>query len=103
MKGPLTIYARMSAAASLRSRRWSAVASSATSLTMPSWAAKYLLMNFNLHELHHMFVRVPGYALHKIYRKTLNEVDWLRWTVESRRVNGTEFLFSNRDQTGVKL
>ena len=73
------------------------------SLTMPSWAARYLLMNFNLHELHHMFVRVPGYALHKIYRQTLNEVDWLRWTVESRRVKGTEFLFSNRDRTGVEL
>jgi len=73
------------------------------SLRMPEWAARYLLMNFNLHELHHMFVRIPGYALHKISRRTMNEVDWLQWTLESRRMAGTAFLFSNRDQMGVPL
>lgn len=73
------------------------------SLAVPEWAAKCLLMNFNLHELHHMFVKIPGYALHKISRRTMNEVDWLRWTVESRRVPGTVFLFNNRDQTGAPL
>ena len=73
------------------------------SLRMPEWAARYLLMNFNLHELHHMYVRTPGYALHKISRRTMNEVDWLQWTLESRRMAGTAFLFSNRDQTGVPL
>ena len=73
------------------------------SLRFPGWISRMILMHFDAHELHHMYVNVPGYYLRKIPYKTHNEVDWWEWTRESRRLPGVSFLFKDRTQTGFSL
>ena len=71
------------------------------SLRLPAWLS-LLLLRFDLHELHHMYVQVPGYDLHRIQYTTQNEVNWLDWTRDAKRLSGTDFLFGNREQTGFR-
>lgn len=73
------------------------------SLRFPAWISSVILMHFDAHELHHMYVRVPGYNLRKIPYTTRNEVNWWEWIKGSKRLSGVSFLFCNREQTGFKL
>ena len=73
------------------------------SLRFPSLISRFLLMHFDAHELHHMYVRVPGYDLRKISYETENEVDWWEWARRSKRLSGETFLFKNRAVTGFSL
>jgi fatty acid desaturase len=71
------------------------------SLRLPEWLS-VLLLRFDLHELHHMFVQVPGYDLARIPYRTQNEVSWWRWTREAKRLSGVDFLFGDRERTGFR-
>lgn len=73
------------------------------SLRFPRWIAQILLMNFGHHELHHMYVRIPGYHLNKIDYRTNDEVNWWEWIKESRRLSGEVFLFSSREKSGFQI
>ncbi len=73
------------------------------SLRFPAWVSSIVLMNFDAHELHHMYVQVPGYDLRKIPYRTHNEVNWWTWIRGSRRLSGVSFLFSDRTRTGFGL
>ncbi len=72
------------------------------SLLLPGWLST-MLMHFDLHELHHLYVRVPGYRLHRIAYEPANQVGWVTWLRAAKRLSGVEFLFGNREQTGLKL
>ena len=71
------------------------------SLRLPEWLSRFLL-RFDMHELHHMYVQVPGYDLHRIPYAPQNEVGWLDWAREAKRLRGTDFLFGSREQTGFR-
>jgi len=70
------------------------------SLQFPSWFARLVLLNIDAHELHHMYPRVPGYALHRIDYVPQNRIHWRRWLVAAKRLSGEVFLFQNRRQSG---
>jgi acyl-lipid omega-6 desaturase (Delta-12 desaturase) len=72
------------------------------SLRFPRVVAEGLLLNFNAHELHHSHAGVPGYRLGRIAHKQENEVGWLRWLVEAKRMRGSVFLFSSSRETGFR-
>lgn len=72
------------------------------SLRLPDWLSR-LILGFDLHELHHMYVHVPGYDLHRIPYRAQNEVHWLTWLKGAKRLSGKAFLFGNRDETGFRL
>lgn len=72
------------------------------SLLLPEWLSRFLL-RFDYHELHHMYVRVPGYDLHRIGYRPANEVRWLEWLRGAKRLSGTQFLFGRREDTGFRL
>jgi fatty acid desaturase len=72
------------------------------SLLLPEWLSR-LLLRFDYHELHHMYVRVPGYDLHRIGYRPANEVGWLEWLRGAKRLSGTQFLFGRREETGFRL
>jgi acyl-lipid omega-6 desaturase (Delta-12 desaturase) len=72
------------------------------SLRLPAWLSR-LILGFDLHELHHMYVHVPGYDLHRIPYRARNEVHWLTWLNGAKRLSGKSFLFGNRDETGFRL
>ena len=73
------------------------------SLRFPAWISNLVLMHFDAHELHHMYVQVPGYDLGKIHYRTQSEINWWRWIRESKRLSGVSFLFGNRERTGFNL
>ena len=73
------------------------------SLGFPSWVSSILLIHFDAHELHHMYVHVPGYDLGRIPYRTHNKVNWWNWIKESRRLAGVSFLFEDRTVTGFEL
>lgn len=72
------------------------------SLQFPKWFSA-LILHFDAHELHHMYMSVPGYELHRIPIKQPNEVHWWTWLCEVKRLPGDVFLFKNQTQTGFKL
>lgn len=73
------------------------------SLRFPNWFSVLFLMRFDAHELHHMYVQVPGYYLRSLEITTANEVDWLKWLKGAKKLRGEEFLFQNSGQTGFTL
>ena len=72
------------------------------SLRFPAWLSR-LLLNFDAHELHHMYPAVPGYRLHEIQHLAQNEVGWRQWVPAARAVPGEVFLFQNRNQSGFDI
>lgn len=73
------------------------------SLHFSTWISRGVLMHFDAHELHHMYVRVPGYELGKIPYRTQHVVDWWTWIRGSRGLSGVDFLFGDRTRTGFAL
>jgi acyl-lipid omega-6 desaturase (Delta-12 desaturase) len=71
------------------------------SIRLPAWFS-LLIMHFDAHELHHIFVQAPGYHLRRINYQPKNEVHWWTWLRESKRLSGVEFLFGRRDETGFE-
>ena len=72
------------------------------SLKLPAWLS-WILMHFDAHELHHMYPYVPGYCLRQIHYKPVNEVHWWSWLKAARRLKGTDFLFRNWNDTGIRV
>ncbi|UCG72350.1 MAG: fatty acid desaturase [Chromatiales bacterium] len=72
------------------------------SLRLPAWLSA-LLMHFDAHELHHIYPYVPGYQLRHIDYRPMHEVNWWTWLKAARGLSGTDFLFSNWDDTGVRV
>lgn len=73
------------------------------SLRFPGGFARWVLMNFNAHELHHLHAGVPGYRLMHLDERQPNEVHWWTWLKAAKRMRGSEFVFGNRNQTGFGL
>jgi fatty acid desaturase len=73
------------------------------SLQVPRWVARLVLLNFDAHELHHMYPRVPGYDLHRIDYAPANRIHWARWLARAKRLPAEVFLFRNRLQSGHHL
>jgi fatty acid desaturase len=73
------------------------------SLEVPAWFARLVLINLDAHELHHMYPRVPGYALHRIAYVPQNRIHWWRWLVRAKRLPAEVFLFQNRRESGHHL
>ena len=72
------------------------------SLKMPRFAAA-LILNFDAHELHHMFPFVPGYHLHRVPYEPPNSIGLWEWIVGAKRLKADVLLFDNRIGTGLDL
>jgi hypothetical protein len=73
------------------------------SLRFLTWFSQLILLNLDAHELHHMYVQVPGYYLRRIDYVPQNEISWWQWLIKSKRIRGDVLLFQNRDQTGLEF
>ena len=72
------------------------------SLKMPR-VASVLMLNFDAHELHHMFPFVPGYYLDRVPYTPPNSVGVWEWIVGAKRLKAEVLLFDNRLGTGIDL
>jgi fatty acid desaturase len=73
------------------------------SLHFPTAVSKFVLFNFDAHELHHMYPFVPGYHLRRIPYTGVNEIQWWRWLTAAKRIPGEDFLFRNQNDTGIHI
>lgn len=62
-----------------------------------------LILNFDAHELHHMYPFVPGYHLHRIPYAPPNEIGWWQWLSSAKRTPADVLLFTNRLDTGLDV
>jgi fatty acid desaturase len=72
------------------------------SMRLPGWLSR-LTLQFDAHELHHMYPFVPGYLLHRVPYTPVNEVSWRRWIPAARSMPGEVLFFQNRDGSGFDL
>lgn len=72
------------------------------SLRLPRIASAFMLQ-FDAHELHHMYPFVPGYRLRQIPYAPAHEIDWFTWIRGAKRVPADVLLFQNRLDTGFEL
>lgn len=72
------------------------------SLRLPRAASAFVL-NFDAHELHHMYPFVPGYHLHRIAYVPGNEIGWRQWVRGAKQMRGDVLLFQNRRESGYHL
>lgn len=72
------------------------------SLRLPPAVSTFIL-NFDAHELHHMYPFVPGYYLHRIGYAPENEIGWWHWVRGAKQTRGDVLLFQNRLETGYDL
>jgi len=72
-------------------------------LIFPNWISRWILMSFDLHGKHHMYVNTPGYLLNGISHKTENQYAGFSWIREARKIPGEVFLFKNRNQSMKNL
>ncbi len=73
------------------------------SLRFPPWFSRCILLNFDAHELHHMYPFVPGYHLDRIRYAPHNEMNWWQWIRNAKQLPGEIFLFQNRNQTELDI
>lgn len=72
------------------------------SLHMPR-PVSALILNFDAHELHHMYPFVPGYHLHRVPYQPPNEISWWQWVSRAKRTPADVLLFTNRLDTGLDV
>lgn len=72
------------------------------SLRMPR-PVSALILNFDAHELHHMYPFVPGYHLHRVPYQPPNEISWWQWMSRAKRTPADVLLFTNRLDTGLDV
>ncbi|MDX1925298.1 MAG: fatty acid desaturase [Pirellulaceae bacterium] len=73
------------------------------SLVFPTWFGRWILLNLDAHELHHMYASVPGYFLHRLSQPTPNAMPWWLWLWRAKQIRGDVLLFHNRDETGYLI
>lgn len=73
------------------------------SLVCPLWFSRWILLNLDSHELHHMYASVPGYHLHRLRQPTPNAMPWWLWLWRAKQIRGDTLLFHNRDETGYLI
>lgn len=65
--------------------------------------ARVILLNFNLHELHHAQPGVPAYHLDKVGVETSNTRAFKKYLVAAKKMKGVDFVFKTTSKTGVEI
>ncbi|MBA3899167.1 MAG: fatty acid desaturase [Bacteroidetes bacterium] len=73
------------------------------SILFNKFIAKYLLLNFNLHELHHAYPGTPAYHLHKHLLKTPNARPFMQYILKAKKMSGEKFVFNTSKSTGIEV
>lgn len=65
--------------------------------------ARVMLLNFNLHELHHAQPGVPAYHLDKVAVETPNTRAFKKYLLAAKKMKGVDFVFKTTSKTGVEI
>ena len=70
------------------------------SLVFPKWFARGVLLNFDAHELHHMYPTSPGYRLGEIDYVPPNAISFWRFVWKAKTSQAVTLMFKNQNDTG---
>ena len=70
------------------------------SLVFPKWFARGVLLNFDAHELHHMYPTTPGYRLGEIDYVPPNAISIWRFVWKAKTSAAATLMFKNQNDTG---
>jgi len=65
--------------------------------------ARVMLLNFNLHELHHAQPGLPAYHLDKVAVETPNTRGFKKYFLAAKKMKGVDFVFKTTSKTGVEI
>lgn len=67
------------------------------------WFAKYFLLHFNLHEVHHAYPGIPAYRLNEVDLNLPHEPRYFTWLRKAKSMSGVDYIFKTTKQTGIKF
>jgi len=70
------------------------------SLIFPQWFARGVLLNFDAHELHHMYPTVPGYRLTELNYQPPNAISFWKFVWKAKTSQAAILMFKNQRDTG---
>ena len=70
------------------------------SLVFPKWFARGVLLNFDAHELHHMYPTTPGYRLGELDYQPPNAISFWRFVWKAKTSPAATLMFKNQNDTG---
>lgn len=65
--------------------------------------ARYFLLNFNLHEVHHAYPGLPAYWLDKIDLDIPRKPKFSEWLIKAKSMKGVDYIFRTSKHTGIKI
>jgi fatty acid desaturase len=65
--------------------------------------ARYFLLNFNLHEVHHAYPGLPAYWLDKIDLDIPRRPKLSKWLIKAKSMKGEDYIFRTSKHTGMKF
>ena len=65
--------------------------------------ARYFLLNFNLHEVHHAYPGLPAYRLDKIDLDIPRKPKFSEWLIKAKSMKGEDYIFRTSKRTGIKF
>jgi fatty acid desaturase len=65
--------------------------------------ARYFLLNFNLHEVHHAYPGLPAYWLDKIDLDIPRKPKFTEWLIKAKYMKGEDYIFRTSKHTGIKF
>jgi len=73
------------------------------SLIMPRIMAKYLFLNFNYHELHHLLPSLSCYYLDRVGLEFSNTESFFSWVRRAKKIDAATLVFKNRNETNLNI
>lgn len=68
-----------------------------------TFVARYFLLNFNLHEVHHAYPGLPAYWLDKIDLDIPRKPKFSEWLIKAKSMKGMDYIFRTSKHTGIKI
>ena len=67
------------------------------------FVARYFLLNFNLHEVHHAYPGLPAYWLDQIDLDIPRTPKFSKWLITAKSMKGEDYIFRTSKHTGIKF
>jgi fatty acid desaturase len=68
-----------------------------------TFVARYFLLNFNLHEVHHAYPGLPAYCLDQIDLDIPRTPRFSKWLIKAKSMKGEDYIFRTSKHTGAKF
>lgn len=68
-----------------------------------TFVARYFLLNFNLHEVHHAYPGLPAYWLNQIDLEIPRTPKFSTWLIKAKSMKGADYIFKTSKVTGIKF